>query len=102
MPHPVFGAPSHTVETVEVKLHLPSRRNGHHTRVTAAGTCETKRGALWTYQETWTALEQDRGLQPSDAIHLLVLAALQDLPSTQAALNASLGQAGWEDVTLPF
>lgn len=55
MPHPIYGPAKHELEVVQVKLYLPSRRNGFHTRLEVQGTCETKRSALWTYGEMWTA-----------------------------------------------
>lgn len=102
MPHPIYGRPSHSLEVISVKLYLPSPKNGHRSKLEAQGTCETQRGALWTYAERWTADEVERGLQPADAAHLVILSALQDVPGTQAAFNASMGSAGWEDVPLPY
>ena len=102
MPHPVFGPPDHRLERLELKLYLPTPRNGRHSRLTAHGFAETKRGALWTVQETWSWSEQQAGLQPCDAVHHIALAAFQDHPGSQDAVERSLTGQGWEDVPLPF
>lgn len=102
MPHPIYGTPNHQLEVVEIKLWLPTKRNGRRARVTAQGTCETKRGPLWTYSEQWAPDELQAMLQPADAIHHLALCVAQDRPSTSEALEAAMGAPGFEDVPLPF
>lgn len=103
MPHPIYGPPSHDLEKLELSLWLPTTRNGRHTRLTVLGTCETKRGPLWTYSEAWQAHEVTNGFQPADAVNLLTLAALQDRPSSQEALQRSLAPGAYhEEPELPF
>lgn len=102
MPHPIYGPAKHDLEVVELKVYLPSRRNGFHTRLEVQGTCETKRSALWTYGEMWTADQQQSGYQPTDAVNLLVLTSFQDRPASQEALQRSLAPGAWEDTPLPF
>lgn len=95
MPHPIYGPPTHDLERVELRLWLPSKRNGHHTRLTASGWSETSRSALWTVSESWERGELDRMLQPCDAAHHILLTAAQDRCETQGALERSLTGEGW-------
>lgn len=90
MPHPIYGKPTHQLESVTFALHLPRRANGYLTRLEAAGRASTSRSALWTVSETWTTDEQEAGLQPTDALHHLSLIAVQDTPSSQEALFRAL------------
>lgn len=102
MPHPVFGKPTHSLETVEVRLVLPSRHNDYRTSMRAWGRSSGQRTHLWTTGESWSAEDVTHGLQPGDSVHHVVLTALQDRPASQQALEFALGGAGWEDVPLPF
>lgn len=102
MPHPIYGPAEHALESLEVRLTLPTRRNGRLAQLTVHGNSTTKRGSLWTVQEQWTHAEQQHGLQPADMLHHLVLASFQDRPVTSGGLQRSLGTPGWEDTPLPF
>lgn len=102
MPHPIYGKPSHQLETVTFTLHLPRRSNGYLTRLEAAGRASTSRAALWTASETWTTDEQEAGLQPTDALHHLSLIAVQDTPASQEALFRALTGVMWVEEQLPF
>lgn len=102
MPHPVFGPPSHQLDTVELKLYLPDRRNGYMTRLEVSGRSETSRAALWTVREQWLPPEVEAGLQPADAANHVLLTALQDRPDCQSALERQLAGGGYQDVPLPF
>lgn len=102
MPHPVFGPPDHSLDRLELKLILPTSRNGRHAQLTVHGQSETKRGSLWTVQESWSWTEQQAGLQPCDAAHHLLLACWQDRPVSQGGVESALTGQGWSDVPLPF
>lgn len=102
MPHPIYGPPSHSLEQVTLTLTLPSRRNGHVTLLEMQGRSSTSRAALWTFRESWLPGEVRVALEPTDTVHWLVLAALQDQPNTQEAFVRSTTPGGWEDVPLPF
>ena len=102
MPHPIYGPPSHVLETVTFTLHLPLRRNQYLTRLEVRGEASTRKDRLWFVSETWTTEEQSAGLQPSDAIHHLALIALQDSPSTQEALFRQLTGERWVQEELPL
>jgi len=102
MPHPIYGPPDHSLDRLAARLTLPSRRNGYVAQATLSGESETKRGSLWTVQESWTQAEQDRGLQVADWMSHLVLVAIQDRPITTTGLQHVLGAREWEDVPLPF
>lgn len=102
MPHPIYGKPSHTLEVVQFSLRLPDRRSGFTTLLEAHGRSSTSRSDLWSFKETWAKDEQRGGLEPCDVLHWLALAAAQDRPASQEALNRSTMPGGWEDVTLPF
>nr|CRY96645.1 hypothetical protein [uncultured prokaryote] len=102
MPHPIYGPPDHSLDRLSARLTIPSRRNGYIASVTVNGESETKRGNLWTAQESWTQAEQDRGLQVADWLQHLVLVSIQDRPITPTGLQHVLGAKGWEDQPLPF
>lgn len=68
--------------------------------LTVMGYCDRKRGALWSYSETHACSGTDYGL--SDAILHLALVLEQDLPATEAALQASLIGQNWVQPELPF
>lgn len=102
MPHPVYGRPEHRLESVEVKLILPSDRTGRVCILEAHGRSSTSRSALWSFRETWTTEEQRRSLEPTDCAHWVILAAAQDRPSSQDMFDRCTMPGGWEDVPLPF
>lgn len=102
MPHPIYGPPSHQLDSIIITLHLPTARNGRITRMEAQGRSSTSRASLWSVSETWTRDEQRAGLEPSDAVHHLALVALQDHPASQSHLEASLTGQGWEQLELPL
>lgn len=102
MPHPLYGPPRHRLESVELTLTLPSRRNGYQTFLAVRGRASTSRSDLWVVRETWNPSEVDAGLQPTDAAYHVLLVAAQDRPDSQSALEAQLTGGGWEDVPLPF
>lgn len=102
MPHPIYGPPSHDLESIRLTLHLGSLRNNHVTRLELQGSTSTKRGHLWYYRELWSPSDQSAGLQPVDTAHWALLAAAQDRPNTQEALERCLMPGGWEDVQLPM
>lgn len=102
MPHPIYGPPRHKLESVTLRLAIPGPENGHRTSVTIHGESSSKRGSLWTYQETWGPDEQRMGLQPCDAVRHVLLVSLQDHPTTHEALVEQLGGTGWRDEPLPF
>lgn len=102
MPHPIYGPPSHPLHVVRARLVIPTPQNGHRTSLTLHGESETRRASLWTYQETWGPDEQRMGLQVADALRHVALVALQDHPTTHAALMEQLGGEGWVDQPLPF
>ena len=66
----------------------------------AAGACDRKRGAIWTYNET-IGVDEGR-YSAADLIHHLALVAIQDRPSTDLALTRGLCGSGWEQPELPF
>lgn len=102
MPHPIYGPPQHRLTTVHFTLSLPTRENGRHTRLEAQGRASTQRSSLWSVSETWTWAEQRCGLEPTDALHHLALVVVQDRPSSQDHLEASLTGNGWEQLELPI
>lgn len=101
MPHPIYGPPSHQLETVTFTLQLPTRRNQYLTRLEVRGEASTKRSSLWSVSESWTPAEQEAGLQPADALHHLALIALQDRPSSQEELFRQLTGEPHIQETLP-
>lgn len=100
MPHPIYGPPDHVLERVELKLYLPTSRNSRITRLEASGWSETKRGPLWSIQESWSWSECVSGLQPCDALHHVALVAAQDRPVTQGGVEFAL--TGETEPELPF
>lgn len=102
MPHPIYGPPQHVLETVTFRLALPLRRNGFTTSLEVKGEASTSRASLWSVRETWTAAEQEAGLQPSDAVHHLALIALQDHPASQERLFNLLTGERWVQEELPL
>nr|CRY95214.1 hypothetical protein [uncultured prokaryote] len=102
MPHPIYGPPSHKLESVTMSLILPQQRNGFSTLLEVHGRASTCRTDLWSYRETWTETEQRALLEPCDQVHWLAQIACQDRPSSQEALAHSLSPTAWEEVPLPF
>lgn len=102
MPHPTFGPAEHVLEVVRLSLTLPSSRNGRRASLSAHGEASTKRGSLWSYNETWTPEESVGAMSPADVAHWLLLSASQDRPASSAQLERCLTPGGWEDVLLPF
>jgi hypothetical protein len=102
MPHPIYGPPSHELETVTFRLTIPTRRNNRTTALEVHGRTSTQRSHLWYIHETWTPAEIEHGLQASDAIHHLALIALQDHPSSQAQVESCLTGQPWSQLELPF
>lgn len=102
MPHPIYGKPSHELESIRVVVTLPSPENGHLTAVRILGETTTQRSSLWSESASWSADEVTNGLQPTDWVAHVLLVALQDRPSNQEALDNGLIGQGWEDVALPF
>lgn len=102
MPHPIYGQPRHQLETVTVRITLPSPTNGFVTQARAVGEASTRRTSLWSESVSWSADEVTHGLQPADWVNHVVLCTLQDRPASQEALDDSLIGQGWEDVQLPF
>lgn len=100
MPHPIYGAPQHELESIRLTLYLPTVSNGRTTKLEAHGRASTQRGSLWNVQETWSRDEIERGYQASDAISHLVLVSLQDRPTTQRQLELGLTGQGWEQLQL--
>lgn len=90
MPHSTYGPPSHVLEVVTFTLRLPSRRNGHQTRLELAGSTETKRGPLFHRADLWGPDEAAGGLPVVDHLTWLALACVQDRPNTPEAFAASL------------
>lgn len=102
MPHPIYGHPTHELETVTATLKLPTPRTGLDTTLEVQGRSSTQRRALWSYRESWGAGEQRGGLEPADTLHWLILAAIQDRPGSPEGLKRSITPQGWQDVQLPF
>lgn len=102
MSHPIYGPPQHRLTQVLFTLHLPTRENGHLTRLEAQGRSSTTRASLWSVSESWTRDEQRAGLEPTDALHHLALVAVQDRCSSQDHLERSLTGNGWEQLELPM
>ena len=102
MPHPIYGAPSHTLEAVHFRLGLPLRRNQYQTTLEVKGTASTRISRLWFISEQWTPEEQEAGLQPADAIHHLAMIALQDHPASQERVFQLLTGQRWVQEELPL
>lgn len=102
MPHPIYGPPSHVLETVTFKLTVPTARNGRHTKLEVQGRSSTQRASLWSIHETWTQAEVEHGLQPSDSLHHLALIALQDHPASQTQVESCLTGQPWSQLELPL
>lgn len=100
MPHPIYGDPSHALETVEFSLVLPVRSNEHRTSLQCIGRSGTARSALWVVKESWSWSEQEAGLQPTDAMAHVGLVSLQDRPTSQQQVEACLIGEGWSQLTL--
>nr|CRY97245.1 hypothetical protein [uncultured prokaryote] len=101
MPHPIYGKPSHQLDSATFTLVLPSRRNGYLTSLDVAGNSDTQRPRLWSVKETWTVAEQECGLQPTDALHHLALIVAQDRPASQEAVFRQLTGEPWVQESLP-
>lgn len=102
MPHPIYGPPSHKLETVDFRLSLPLKRSNYVTRLEVHGRASTSRSALWSVSESWTTDDQVAGLQPADALHHLALIALQDTPYSQEAVFRALTGERWVQEELPL
>jgi hypothetical protein len=102
MPHPIYGPPAHQLEHLEVKVGLPTPANDHKTSIQVHGVSGGKRAPLFALSEAWAPDEITRGLQASDWLAHVVLALLQDRPSTlQDAQNSLRGEAS-EQGSLPL
>lgn len=97
-------AAHHTLDRVEITLHLPTPRSDHRADIAARGWSTTKRGSLWTWQESWNPSEMHvEGYEPVDVVHHLLLVAVQDRPNTQERLSFGLGGGlSWSEPELPF
>lgn len=88
--------PTHQLNTIEFKLHLPSPTTPAITGY-AFGHSDTYRGSLWAESNIWQD-EEDFPNAPADWIHHLALCAVQDRPNTMERLLFSLtGGLGYQD-----
>lgn len=81
----------HTLDRVELHLDLRDPLGDGETGIRAVGRSETKRSALWTYQETF--LRGDllvKGYSAADALHHIALVCVQDRPSSLERLDFAL------------
>lgn len=85
-----FRSPSHALDTVTFTLKLPTAANDALTTLHVAGSADTKRTRLWTWEETWTRKEQREGLEPTDTLRWWALIASQDRPRDQATWNRQI------------
>jgi len=102
VPHPIYGPPSHKLETVNFRLTLPLRRNAYVTSLEVRGETSSQRSSMWFVNEKWTEADQVAGLQPSDALHHLALIALQDSPTSQEHMFRALTGERWIQEELPL
>nr|CRY96647.1 hypothetical protein [uncultured prokaryote] len=100
MPHPIYGPPSHELDSIHLTLHVGTPRNGRRWLLEAHGRSSTSRASLWSVREGWAPTEQRGGYEPTDAAHHLLLAAAQDRPASQSHLEACLRGEGWEQLAL--
>lgn len=89
-----------TLDAFSINVRLAETPTGTLATLWGSGTCDRKRGTLWTYQET-IGLDADR-YSCHDLISHLVLVALQDRPTTEQALTRGLLGSAWEQPELPF
>nr|CRY94091.1 hypothetical protein [uncultured prokaryote] len=100
MPHPIYGPPSHTLDSIALFLTFGSKRNGFTTTLRAQGISETKRASLWQFTEAWQPDDHDNGLQPLDTLHWVARAVAEDRPTSDDQLRKVLSPPGWEEVPL--
>lgn len=90
--------PTHRLETVEIKIVLPTSENGHNASLSADGRSSTRRASLWHYAEGFDATtDAAKGYQLHDAVAHIVLACAQDRPRSLGQLAFALrGGVAWE------
>lgn len=94
---------NHQLESVELTLWLPKPDEYADVTIKAVGRASTKRAALWVHQELFNdELDAQKGYGPADALHHILLVAMQDRPNSVERLNFALsGGLTWCQDELP-
>nr|CRY96603.1 hypothetical protein [uncultured prokaryote] len=90
-----FRSPNHALDTVTFTCKLPTADNDVTTTLHVAGSADTKRTRLWTWEETWTKEESNDGLCWTDTLRWWALIASQDRPRDQATWNRQITGRPW-------
>jgi hypothetical protein len=87
----------HELQTVTFHLNFYDHGDGPEQSLSAHGRTDTKRSALWSYNEHFgPAEDMERGYSAADAIHHIALVAVQDKPAHLSQLNIALrGGVSW-------
>jgi hypothetical protein len=103
MPYVPFSAHVPRLESVTIKLWLPTRANDWRATMHVTGESSLKRGSLWCHTETWPDPLEVTGYSVQDAVTHVALVALQDTPATQEMFDHCIGgRRSYEEPQLPF
>lgn len=96
--------PIHVLDSLDIKLWLPDKVEGHPPHLEVHGRSRTKRGNLWTYAESFPdERSSSQGYGVGDALHHIALVCIQDTPNTMDRLDFALsGGVTWWQGELPI
>lgn len=89
-----------TLDGWECRVRFSDTPSGTIAHLWAAGTCDRRRGYLWTHEESVPVDGNRYSLH--DLITHLSIAVEQDRPTSNAALTRSLVGEAWEQPELPW
>lgn len=89
-----------TLDSWQVKVTTCRTPSGPMGTLWVAGSCDRKRGYLWTYTETFPLVDGSYAL--SDALLHVELVCEQDRPASQVEFERAMIGANWEQPELPF
>lgn len=90
MTHKIYGKPNHKLDTVTVKLWLPTAASSWRSKLLATGDSYTTKHQLWSHCEMWSDPLEVTGMTMSDAVNHVTLVALQDRPASQEMFDFHL------------
>lgn len=83
MPHKIYGKATHKLDTVTIKLWLPTAASDWKSKMLATGDTYTHKRALWSHCEMWGDPLEVAGMTMTDAVQHVALIAVQDRPASQ-------------------
>lgn len=90
MNHKIYGKPNHKLDTVSIKLWLPTAASNWQSKLLVMGDTYTQRSSLWSHCEMWSDPLEVTGMTMTDAVHHIALIAVQDRPTTQEMFDFHL------------